>query len=94
MPHVRTGLSLFDYSLCTPFEACSLVSLFFFCISLHVAAVAAQTAADQRTMTTGAPTEATTTSYAPNESRRAAALPSRMEEPFARQYAQLHAYSF
>lgn len=38
-------------------------------------------------MTTGAPTEATTTTYAPNESRRAAALPSRMEEPFARQYA-------
>jgi hypothetical protein len=36
-------------------------------------------------MTSGAP-EPTTTGYAPNESRRAAALPSRIEEPFARQY--------
>ncbi|KAI5358609.1 hypothetical protein Slin14017_G108920 [Septoria linicola] len=35
-------------------------------------------------MTSGAP-EPTTTGYAPNESRRAAALPSRIEEPFARQ---------
>ncbi|EME39244.1 hypothetical protein DOTSEDRAFT_75090 [Dothistroma septosporum NZE10] len=36
-------------------------------------------------MTSGAPSEPTTTGYAPNESRRAAALPSRVEEPFARQ---------
>ncbi|KAK4499883.1 hypothetical protein PRZ48_008069 [Zasmidium cellare] len=36
-------------------------------------------------MTSGAPAEPTTTGYAPNESRRAAALPSRVEEPFARQ---------
>lgn len=36
-------------------------------------------------MTSGPP-ESTTTGYAPNESRRAAALPSRIEEPFARQY--------
>lgn len=39
-------------------------------------------------MTSGAPPEPTTTGYAPNESRRAAALPSRVEEPFARQYAK------
>ncbi|SMQ52493.1 unnamed protein product [Zymoseptoria tritici ST99CH_1A5] len=37
-------------------------------------------------MTTSGPTtEPTTTGYAPNESRRAAALPSRIDEPFSRQ---------
>lgn len=41
-------------------------------------------------MTSGAPAEPTTTGYAPNESRRAAALPTRVEEPFARQYVGEH----
>jgi hypothetical protein len=40
-------------------------------------------------MTTGPSPDPTKSVYAPNESRRAVALPGRFEEPFARQYAFL-----
>lgn len=65
-------------------------------VALRCVAPAAPSPQDRCTymiMTSGAPPEPTTTGYAPNESRRAAALPTRVEEPFARQYVQLSSKS-